>query len=188
MPHRSEESFRELELGLEQAERTGQVGSWSWNLDGTTLSWSEGTYRVFGLRREEFVPTPDSFFAAIHPLDRERTKRVIMDALQLQSACEVEFRISRPAGMIRWVRATTRLLTGEGGRALCISGTLQDVTEEHRLRDQVRLSQRRELLGLLASGIAHDFNNLLTAGFGPVRDTPDEPALSPNGQIPPPGA
>lgn len=41
-----------------------------------------------------------------------------------------------------------------------------DVTESHRLQQQLQFSQRLEVVGTLAGGIAHDFNNLLTPILG----------------------
>ncbi|HSF16694.1 MAG TPA: ATP-binding protein [Vicinamibacteria bacterium] len=43
---------------------------------------------------------------------------------------------------------------------------LNDVTELRRLENQLRHSQRQEVLGLLASGVAHDLNNVLGGVLG----------------------
>jgi PAS domain-containing protein len=41
--------LQEREKGFAEAQRISNVGSWDWNIVTDELSWSDETYRIFGL-------------------------------------------------------------------------------------------------------------------------------------------
>ena len=62
----------------------------------------------------------------------------------------------------------------EGGKIINYVAIRRDVTEQKRLADQLRQSQKMEAIGTLAGGIAHDFNNIIGAISGYTELTMDD--------------
>jgi PAS domain S-box-containing protein len=92
------------------------------------------------------------------PEDRERMIAHVREALAQRTPIDLEFRL-RPRDVERWCRARATAATHPEGTLL--TGLIVDVTEQKRLEEGLRRSQRREVLGDLAAGIAHNFNNML---------------------------
>ncbi len=122
--------LQESKTRLEEAQRIAHVGHWAW--DGSDgLTWSDETYRIYGLRPQERPMTVQAFQEMIHPEDREILFRAIQEA-RGGGLPDIEYRIIHPTGEVRIVHAVTRNMSGQPYQMF---GIVQDITDRKRAEE-----------------------------------------------------
>jgi PAS domain S-box-containing protein len=106
--------------------------------------------RIFERSVDSLYKNPSSFLDAVHPDDRERVE----EQLTVQGPrplLEMEYRIVRPDGTVRWIRAKRALVDGVGS-AMRVAGTVEDITD-HRTAEKAR-RETEQLFRLLVENVA----------------------------------
>ncbi len=121
---------------LERAESIGGIGGWELDPEAGDLTWTRQVHRIFGTTPDAFEPTFEGFLEFVHPDDQAELEAAQDAALQGEAALDVEHRIVRADGEVRWVHERAELVDDEEGPRL--SGTVEDVTEQRRLEQALR--------------------------------------------------
>ena len=75
-------TLRQSEAKLEEAQRLTHVGYWDRDLETKVLTWSDETYRIFGLRPDDPIGTLEQVLERIHPEDRALMGEAVSQAIQ----------------------------------------------------------------------------------------------------------
>jgi PAS domain S-box-containing protein len=168
-----------------RAQALAHVGTWMRDLTTGRTNWSDEMRRIFGLPTDAEGPSVEEMFSYIHPDDALRFREAFDAAVADGKPYEVDMRVVRPDGEMRYVVTRCETIRDESGRVAQLVGSCQDITarrlaeiERHEMAIRVQQSQKFESLGMLAGGIAHEFNNLLVTILGnadlAMRDVPEQ--------------
>jgi PAS domain S-box-containing protein len=137
---RMEQDLRERDEILTLAERSAEIGVWDVDLATGMVRATPQFFRILGLEPADGLVPLEALRAVRHPEDRERVVQGFKDALASGAdSYEMEYRIIRPDGQVRWIFGRGRVVRDAGGRAKRYSGVDIDITERKRLEEHQKL-------------------------------------------------
>ena len=116
-----------------------------WSVSGTTsevLYLSPAVETIYQIPSSTFFENFHLWQEVIHPKDRSLVNLAFQNSLETGST-DVEYRIVRPSGEVRWLRQRTRLVRDAKGNPLRIDGIATDITDRKQAEAKLRKSELR---------------------------------------------
>jgi PAS domain S-box-containing protein len=141
--NRDAEALARGEIALNEAQRLGHVGSWTWDIKTDRPTWTEELFRIFGrdpslgavgISEVEHYFSPESW---------PRMAKALEAAISEGTAYAVEAELIRDDGTRRWVVARGEALRAHDGTIVELRGILQDITEIRLAERALRQSEER---------------------------------------------
>lgn len=153
---RAKAVLKKREAELLRAQHVAHIGSWTFDPAGRMPVWSDEMFCIFGLSPKSGTPSYDDHRQIMHPDDWEVFDTAVQRAVREGDEFDLELRILRPDGEIRYVNTKCEVLRDERGAVAELLGTTQDISERIETEKELRQSEERfrQLFENMTSGVA----------------------------------
>ncbi len=117
------------QLKLAEAQKLSHIGSWEWDIQQNTISWSDELYRIYGLNPEQDKISIKKVDEMMHVADKELVKKYILESKRTHSSFNFYYRIIVANDLIKTIQTRGEVIVNEAGEVLKMVGTDQDVTD-----------------------------------------------------------
>jgi len=155
---------------LEKAQSIAKIGSWVFDLESQTRTWSKESYKIFDIDPNSKEDLYRLFRARIHPDDLDMVENEYAKSLQERTLYYVRHKLLMNDGSIKYINQKAETTFNDNGKPIISYGTIEDVTQkvsqalEIKKKDTYMLHQSRlAQMGEMLSMIAHQWKQPLAS-------------------------
>jgi len=137
------QNLRDNETRLLAAEKIAKLGYWKLDIQQNSLFWSDEVYNIWGVSKDSFEISLESFFNTVHPDDKEDFKIELDASLAGEKEHYFEHRIILADDSVKWICEKGKLIKNDDGEPISFEGTVQDITGEKLLELSLEESNKR---------------------------------------------
>jgi PAS domain S-box-containing protein len=129
---------RETAERLRLASEAAGFGTYDYNAAAGQVYWSPYLREIVGVGGEEPL-TLETLLAVVHPEHRDLVRQHVAGYAPQEGRRELEFKIVRPDGEVRWLLDRGQGVPGNDEASLRVMGTILDITDRKSNEERQRL-------------------------------------------------
>jgi PAS domain S-box-containing protein len=133
-----EAKLQQRQRDLEEAQRVGGLGTWSFDPATDATQWSPELYRIAGRSPDEPLPPFSGQKLFFTPDSWARLQSMVRSAMRDGRGYESDLEWLRPDGTTRWVAMRAEAEMGASGRVATLRGMVLDITERKQAEQDLR--------------------------------------------------
>ncbi|MGB5868223.1 MAG: diguanylate cyclase [Arcobacteraceae bacterium] len=114
---------------LDEVQKIAHLGYWELDLVKNHLMWSDETYEIFGLQKNDFKETYESFLEYVHKDDIKKVNKAYMTSVKNKTQYSIEYRIITKTGEVKYVEDECHHTLDNNGDVIQSLGTVHDITQ-----------------------------------------------------------
>ena len=146
----AEQALRESEAALTEAQRLANVGSWQWDVQTDTVTWSEQLYRIAGIDPSLPAVSYQGHATLYTHESWLRLRSAVEEALRSGAPYELDLEMNHSDGIRKWIIAKGEVRRDGAGNIVKLRGTVDDITVRKRAQEELRKSEERLRLAIQA--------------------------------------
>ncbi|WP_062054027.1 ATP-binding protein [Sediminicola sp. YIK13] len=140
----TERKLEDSNAKLKEAQRLAKIGNWEFNPKTKEVFFSDEMYNILEINKESQEDLFELYRSKCQPEDFDKFNKLVNNTVKNEEGYEIGYYIKANDASLKYIHEICEVVNSENGRDLVLKGTIQDVTKEKLIKDE--LSRKNEEL------------------------------------------